>query len=94
MADRKNWFFLFPIRKASEKAPEMKGSGSFTCPHCNKDTEIDVAGWKSVSKAGKNYISGKIQQHDDNAYAQKRKEYDEKAQEVIKNRDDEPDLPF
>ena len=94
MADRKNWFFLFPIRKASEKAPEMKGSGSFTCPHCNKDVEIDVAGWKSVSKAGKNYISGKIQQLDDNAYAQKRKEYDEKAQEVIKNRDDEPDLPF
>lgn len=94
MADRKNWFFLFPIRKASEKAPEMKGSGSFTCPHCNKDTEIDVAGWKNVSKAGKNYISGKIQQLDENAYAQKRKEYDEKAQEVIKNRDDEPDLPF
>ena len=34
-------------KKAGTKQPDLKGTAATTCVHCEKETEFELAGWKS-----------------------------------------------
>jgi uncharacterized protein (DUF736 family) len=53
--DNKNSFVLFTKNNANPKAPNY--SGTYTDAN---GKEWEISGWKKVSKAGNEFISGKI----------------------------------
>jgi uncharacterized protein (DUF736 family) len=58
--DNKNSFVLFTKNNANPKAPNY--SGTFTDAN---GKEWEISGWKKVSKAGNEFISGKISEKRD-----------------------------
>ncbi len=80
--DNTNSGALFKNDKQSDKQPDYKG------PLDVEGEEYEVAAWLRKSKAGKNFMSIKIQKKD--AY----KKSAPKKQPVLEEEDFEDDIPF
>lgn len=58
-----NTFTMFTNdNKSQENQPDFTGQGKFF------GKEVKIAGWKKVSAAGKEYVSYKVQEKDDDSY--------------------------
>lgn len=95
-----NFMMLFTNKKKTASQPDMKGEAHIVCPHCQKESTLEVVLWGKTAKNGNPFLSGSIKQPEENEWTKKKAEYAQQKKEEAQKIADTPidkqadDLPF